>query len=414
MTAKQVFKNTLIELSKVNAPALKLYEFNYYFNKAISQYINQVYNIFDVNQQTTDDLRVLQTSVYLTPEKVQHSDRPLVSSTEGASNYLSKTYKGLQSLYGAAYQCWLPMDYLHVLNCVCIFEVTKPYDCYDEGTFIQKPATRLTSDAWPLVMDDIYNRPSPEKPYYQIYNQNRATVNTLPTDPVTPTAHTRAVPTDTKSAEYEAYTAAQKTVQSYSSPANPANMSEQEQKDFNDYIAAVNLLRSYSTSPSVGEGTFRGTDINGVYGVETYDDDTLANGENKGGNFPRTFTFKNGHKESLVERTAAQRVGNPSNVRMEIRYGRDDTLFKLREVQVDYIKVPQFIRLTQEQLDLTQDVSQMLEWPDYICQEITNVLIKLIMERTNDPRLANNMQINQTIARPGGQQQQAAQAQAGA
>lgn len=356
MTAKQVFKNTLIELSKVNAPALKLYEFNYYFNKAISQYINQVYNIFDVNQQTTDDLRVLQTSVYLTPEKVQHSDRPLVGGTDEADNYLSQRYKGLQSLYGAAYQCWLPMDYLHVLNCICVFEVTQPYDCYDAGTFIQKPATRLTSDAWPLVMDDIYNRPSPEKPYYQIYNQNRAAaVNTLPIDQVTAKAG-----------------------------AQP------------------------------GEAQFTGTDAPGVYGVEQYNSDTLANGETKGGNFPRTFTFKNGHKESLVERTATQRVGNPSNVRMEIRYGRDDTLFKLREVQVDYIKVPQFIRLTQEQLDLTQDVSQMLEWPDYICQEITNVLIKLIMERTNDPRLANNMQINQTIARPGGQQQQAAQAQAGA
>jgi hypothetical protein len=42
--------------------------------------------------------------------------------------------------------------------------VTKPYDCYDAGTFIQKPATKLTSDAWPMVMDDIYNRPTPEKP----------------------------------------------------------------------------------------------------------------------------------------------------------------------------------------------------------------------------------------------------------
>jgi hypothetical protein len=72
--------------------------------------------------------------------------------------------------------------------------------------------------------------------------------------------------------------------------------------------------------------------------------------------------------------------------------------------------VPQFIRLTQEQLDLTQDVSQMLEWPDYVCQEITNILVRLIMERTNDPRLSNNIQISQSIARPNGQQQQAAAA----
>lgn len=358
MTAKQVFKNTLIELSKVNAPALKLYEFNYYFNKAISQYINGVYNAYDVNQQTTDDLRVLQGSVYLEPTKIVKASQPLVTSADPAAtqlngaNYLTSKYAQLSSLYGAAYEAWLPMDYLHILNCICTFEVLKPYDCYDANTFIQKPATRLTSDAWPLVMDDIYNRPSPEKPYYQVYNQHRDGDNSLPIDPVTP----------------------------------------------------VDGAKN-------GEAQTTGTDIDGVYGVTEYDSDTLANGETKGGNFKRTFTFNNGHKESLVERTAAQRIGNPSNVRLEIRYGRDDSLFKLREIQVDYIKVPQFIRLTQEQLDLTQDVSQMLEWPDYICQEITNILVRLIMERTSDPRLATNPQINQTIARPqAGQQQQAPQA----
>ena len=349
MTAKQVFKNTLIELSKVNAPALKLYEFNYYFNKAISQYINMFYNIYDVNQQTTDDLRVLQGSIYLTPTKISKSDKALVATDDKATGHLSSRYSQIQSLYGAAYECWLPMDYLHILNCVCTFEVTKPYDCYDAGTFVQKPAIKLTSDAWPQVMDDIYNRPSPEKPYFQIYNQNRKVYNKLPTDPISSVAGAEA-----------------------------------------------------------GDATTTGTDINGVYGVETYDSDELANGNTKGGNSKRTFTFANGHKESLVERTAAQRIGNPANVRLEIRYGRDDSLFKLREVQVDYIKSPQYIRLTQEQLDLTQDVSQMLEWPDYVCQEITNILIKLIMERTNDPRLANNLQINQTIAKPSGVQQPAA------
>ena len=291
---------------------------------------------------------MLQGSVYLTPTKVAKSSQALVADDTGkASNYLSSKYSQLQSLYGAAYECWLPMDYLHILNCICTFEVIQPYDCYDAGTFIQKPATKLTADAWPQVMDDIYNRPSPEKPYFQVYNQNRQAYNKLPTDPITPIEGAEA-----------------------------------------------------------GEATTTGTDINGLYGVVSYDSDTLADGETQGGNAKRTFTFANGYKESLVERTAAQRIGNPANVRLEVRYGRDDSLFKLREVQIDYIKVPQFIRLTQEQLDLTQDVSQMLEWPDYICQEITNILVRLIMERTNDPRLSNNMQINQTIARPSGQQQQ--------
>lgn len=397
MTAKQLFKNSLIELSKVNAPALKLYEFNYYINKAISQYINTIYNIYDVNQQTTDDLRVLQGTVYLTPSLVSKSNQPIVGQDTDLkeANYLTSRYNQISSLYGAAYECWLPMDYLHILNCICTFRVKAPYDCYDANTYIQKPATRLTADAWPIVMDDIYNRPTHEKPYYQVYNQNRRTVDSLPTDPVTEVDVEAEIPEVIK-ANVQAALAAKK--QYDENPTTAPKPTEQQL----EYISIYNKLVE-------GKAHAHGTDIDGVYGVETYDDDKLAKGEQKGSNFKRTFTFSNGHKESLVERTAAQRIGNPSNVRLEVRYGRDNSLFELVEVQVDYIKVPQYIRLTQEQLDLTQDVSQMLEWPDYICQEITNILVRLLMERTGDPRLANNTQINQTIARPNqGQQQQAA------
>ena len=134
-----------------------------------------------------------------------------------------------------------------------------------------------------------------------------------------------------------------------------------------------------------------------------YDPDKLADNV-PGSNNIRTFTFYNGHKESLVERSAAQRIGNVSSIRLEIRCGRADPNVILKEVQVDYLRVPQYVLLTQEQLDLTQDTSQMMEFPDYVCQEIINILVRLIMERSNDPRLGNNLQINQTIARPNAQQ----------
>jgi hypothetical protein len=50
MTARQVWEGMLTELNKVNAPSLLLTDFNYFFNKAINQYINKRYNIYDVNQ----------------------------------------------------------------------------------------------------------------------------------------------------------------------------------------------------------------------------------------------------------------------------------------------------------------------------------------------------------------------------
>jgi len=88
-----------------------------------------------------------------------------------------------------------------------------------------------------------------------------------------------------------------------------------------------------------------------------------------------------------VDRLQGHRYGNSSAVRMEIRYGNDDSVFEPILVSVDYLKTPQYIRLTQEQLDSTIDTSQVLEFPDYVCQEITNGLVKLIMENASDPRL---------------------------
>jgi hypothetical protein len=58
-----------------------------------------------------------------------------------------------------------------------------------------------------------------------------------------------------------------------------------------------------------------------------------------------------------VEHYPGMRYGNSSAVRMEIRYGKDSDTFEPISVQVDYLRTPQYIRLTQEQLDKTQDTS---------------------------------------------------------
>ena len=105
-----------------------------------------------------------------------------------------------------------------------------------------------------------------------------------------------------------------------------------------------------------------------------------------------------------VQRVAEERYGNKNKVRLEIRYGKDDSIFKLVQVYVDYLKAPQFIRLTQEQVDEVEDKSQILEFPDYVCQEIVNELIKLLMENASDPRLQTNIPINQSIANPAQEQ----------
>ena len=89
---------------------------------------------------------------------------------------------------------------------------------------------------------------------------------------------------------------------------------------------------------------------------------------------------------------------------MEIRYGHDNSVFSLEKVFIDYIKSPQTIRLTQEQVNLTEDTSQIMEFPDYVCQEIINELTMLVMENTADPRLQTNPTVTQSIANPAHQQ----------
>ncbi len=383
MTARQVFEATLIELSKIQAPSLKLYEFNYLFNKAINQYINKVYNVYDINQQTTDDLRVLKATTFLTPHKVElagraggsqkdsaiqntkavtgNQDSPEGGYTGQASSYLSKAHRSIQSLHGATYEVYMPIDYLHMLNCVCIYYVAKQKDCWDAGSYIEIPATRLTADSWSQIITDIYNRPSPMRPYYYIHNLNQQQV--LPTDPRT------KVTTGTGLEEVGI--------------------------DMNGIYQVTSASGGEWEDNDIDAGTASGTDV-----------------EAQNSNFQRTFklkTTKGEQQVSLVEKPIALRAGNTSNVRCEVRYGKDDSLFQLVEVQIDYVKCPQFIRLTQEQIDLTEDTSQIMEFPDYVNQEIINELVHLVMERVNDPRLGNNIQMTQSIARPTGQQQPAPQ-----
>lgn len=251
MTVREIYKALLIELDKVSAPNFLLEDFNYYLNKTITQYINKRYNVYDVNQQTTDDLRVLSTTTVLTPTKCTSSSYQALSQ-----------YQGFNTLYNTTYEVTLPTDYLHILGCQCIFQLLKNYNCYTKDSYVQYSAKKLTSDSWGQVMNDYYNRPSPTKPYFFIQNINQ------------------------------------------------------------------------------------------------------------------------------------------SSNRMEIRYGQDDSVFKLVEVLIDYIKVPKQVELTEEQLDLIEDTSQELEFPDYVCKEIIHELATLFLEVTINPRLQNYIPVNQSIAPP--------------
>ena len=283
MTARQAWEYLLIELSKVEAPTMLLSDFNYFINKAINQYINKRYSIYDVTQQTTDDLRVLKSTDRLIPSENK-------------------------SLYGD--QVILPTDYLHILNCICEYTIKGNQGCFKDQDKVQYAAKKITADAWPIILNDYYNRPTPQRPYYYINNVN--TEDKVPTS--------------------------------------------------------------------------------------TLNEDTDTSKESS----PRTINLKNIENKS-VDKEAGVRYGNASEVICEIRHGNNPK-FTLTAVIIEYLKVPQYIRLTQEQLNLVEDTSQILEFPDYVCQEIINELTLLVMENNSDPRLQSNNIVTKSIDAPAQQQ----------
>ena len=352
MTSKQIYEATAIELSKVQAPALKLYEFNYFFNQAIRQFVNKVYNVYDVNQQTTDDLRVLKATATLVP-----------NIAESTGN------KAIDYLRGATYFVNMPDDYLHLLNCICLFDVNKKKECWNKGDVMVVGATKLTADSWSSVVDDVYNQPTKKRPYYYIHNQNDIHV--------------------TNEADVSGNYAL-----SDRNSVLPTNIGINTE-DTAEYNPTDNLHKVEIEYDENG-GTAEITSTSGFARTFDYDGDGS-------GDIGDTESY------STVEKPAGSRHANASRVKVEIRCGRDKSnIFSLSAVQIDYVKAPQFIRLTQEQLDSDEDISQVMEFPDYVNQEIVNELVNLVMRKTNDPSLQTHIQMTQSIARPTGQQQQPA------
>ena len=246
-------------------------------------------------------------------------------------------------------------------------------------------------------------KPSYKKPYYYLHNVN---INEeIPTNPyagsvsgVTATIGGRYIPVDTThTTPVAGVTYYTESAGTYTAANNVTDLSTGGPY----YVRLENTLgegtdaqdAEYNVHPTPASTTDAIAAANGSVVGEGIANDTF--------NLPRAALMAGGTKKvSLVEKPTGQRLANASKVRVEIRTGKDDSIFELKSIYIDYIKAPQFIRLTQEQIDLTEDTSQMMEFPDYVCQEIINELTHLIMENSSDPRLQSHMPITMSIANP--------------
>jgi hypothetical protein len=288
----------------------------------------------------------------------------------------------------------MPDDYLHLLNCICLFDVNKRKDCWNAGDVMVVGATKLTADSWSSVVDDVYNQPTKKRPYYYVHNQNDIDVtedntialtnSNLPTNSATDALHLGVTMIDTElpsavsTAIDTAAVASAATKATVLAAAIAATTDETIKAALNDKANSLaNSATAADAAAALKTVTYQ------VPGIQS--------------NFARTFEF-NGidptgdEANAAIEKPAGSRYANSSRVKVEIRCGRDKSnIFSLSAVQVDYVKAPQFINLTQEQLDSDEDISQVMEFPDYVNQEIVNELVNLVMRKTNDPSLSAHM-----------------------
>ena len=360
MTAKQIFEYALVELNKKEAPSLLLEDYNYFINKTLNQWVNEMYNLYELNQQKTDDLRVLKGTAVLTPT-------------------LNNDIYNTSTLFKKIYEVTLPDDYLHILNCIVEYKLLKTYKCYDVNSYWQQGAKRLASDQASQVINNYYFRPSYKNPYYYINNVN--TSNTFPTADDQISVITRM------------YNITLPVV------AGDDLVSVTVGLETNTYVHGISGVADTAALKTalVADFGFTATDLI-VSGTTLSIPDKLINSVDSTGDIVVTSS-------PSISRIPEVRYGNSSKVRMEIRYGKDDSIFKLDKVYIDYLKAPQFIRLTQEQVDEVEDNSQVLEFPDYVCQEIVNKLVKVLLENSSDPRIQTQPFVSQSIATPGQEQQ---------
>ena len=155
MTVRDVYEAVLVELNKVQAPSLLISDFVYYLNKAIQEYFNKRYNVFEKNQQATDDLSRLNRMVELIPTKIS------------------------DPVYKTLWQVNLPDDYVHILNCTCVFHVDRK-KCDTCKTVVQG-ANKLDTNQASQVLSNYYMKPSIYRPYYYIiYKNDPETLTTIP------------------------------------------------------------------------------------------------------------------------------------------------------------------------------------------------------------------------------------------
>lgn len=137
MTALDAHRDVLKELDKFESPTFEIKDFNYFFNKAVSEYVNDNYKQFDIVQKDIDDIR---TALSL--------NTPLEMSNLGLVT--------------------LPADYRHILGARIRVKFSKNLGRYKTNEIIDFFPERMKSGQKGFRQRNAFGRPNFKRYYYEL------------------------------------------------------------------------------------------------------------------------------------------------------------------------------------------------------------------------------------------------------
>ena len=162
MTERGLYEAVLFELRKAKSPHIHLEEFNYFGNKGIQEYANELYNVYETTQQTSDGLAALTSFVeykiignaanYSGNSMLPIVNKPILRGNRYNSRYV---------------QIPLPIDYFHLLNCVTDVITKFNYTCYKAGFVHSIGAKKLNSDSASHVMTNAWLKPAYNRTFFK-------------------------------------------------------------------------------------------------------------------------------------------------------------------------------------------------------------------------------------------------------
>jgi len=166
MTIRTLYSNVLRELRKTKAPHLQLEDMLYWMNKGVQEYVNMRYNAYEVNQQLSDDLAAIATTITYEFVPVNTGYKGFKYKMKVSdSTTLFDIEQGVR--YNSSYiRFAVPRNYLHTLGLNLSTETIRPFKCYPAGYGNTLSSKRLPHDVASGIINNAYLRPAFDRIYH--------------------------------------------------------------------------------------------------------------------------------------------------------------------------------------------------------------------------------------------------------